>query len=65
MRIVRITGTRQCELADTHRILEVIRRARALVDQMITYTFPMSRVEEAFALQMAGQCGKILLRPWE
>jgi L-iditol 2-dehydrogenase len=52
-------------LADTPRIMEVIRRSCALLDQMITHTFPMSRVEEAFALQMAGQCGKILLRPWE
>lgn len=50
---------------DAPRILEVIRRSRALLDRLITHTFPMSRVAEAFDLQSTGDCGKVLLDPWK
>lgn len=49
---------------DAPRILEVIRRSRPLLDRVITHTFPMSRVAEAFDLQRTGECGKVLLDPW-
>lgn len=51
-------------LADTPRIMDAIRRARPLLDQMITHTFPLHRVQEAFDLQLTGQCGKVILQPW-
>ncbi len=51
--------------ADTPRVMQVIRKAGALLDKFITHSFPMSRVAEAFELQMTGECGKILLRPWD
>lgn len=49
--------------ADTARIMQVIRQSRTLLDKLITHTFPMSRVQEAFELQMTGQCGKVVLHP--
>ena len=51
--------------ADTPCVLQVIRKAGPLLDKFITHEFPMSRVAEAFELQMTGECGKVLLRPWE
>ena len=52
-------------LQDTHPFLKMIREAGDLVDRQITHTFPMSRAQEAWELQLTGNCGKILLKPWE
>ncbi|MBV9864569.1 MAG: zinc-binding dehydrogenase [Abitibacteriaceae bacterium] len=51
-------------LADTPRIMQVIRTSRDLLDKLMTHTFPLSRVQEAFELQLTGQCGKVMLQPW-
>jgi hypothetical protein len=32
---------------------------------LITHRFPMSRVREAWELQLTGECGKVVLHPWE
>jgi L-iditol 2-dehydrogenase len=50
---------------DALRIMEVIRASAALLDRQITHIFPMSRVQQAFELQLTGNSGKVLLRPWE
>ncbi len=52
-------------LTEAGRIMEVIRRSRSLLDLFITHTFPMSEVKQAFELQRTGNCGKVLLHPWE
>jgi L-iditol 2-dehydrogenase len=57
-------GSWHFNLADAPRLLQVIRRCRPLLDRLITHTFPMSRVADAFELQLAGECGKVLLDPW-
>jgi len=51
-------------LADGPRIMDVIRRSRSLLDGFITHRFPMSRAEDAWKLQVTGECGKVLLDPW-
>jgi L-iditol 2-dehydrogenase len=50
---------------DAPRIMQVIRSSQSSIDRLITHTFPMSRVKEAWELQLSGQCGKVLLNPWE
>jgi L-iditol 2-dehydrogenase len=35
------------------------------LDKLITHTFAMSKVQEAFELQLSGECGKVVLHPWE
>lgn len=35
------------------------------LDRLITHILPMSRVQEAFELQVSGRCGKVVLKPWE
>ena len=52
-------------LADAHRMMQVIRGSRDLLDRQITHTFPLDRVAEAWDLQLTGQSGKVLLQPWE
>ena len=50
---------------DTQAMLQTIRQSRAMLDQVITHTFPMREVKQAWELQMTGACGKIILHPWE
>ena len=47
------------------RMMKVIEGSGGPIDKMITHSFPFSEVQEAWELQLTGQCGKVLLRPWE
>ncbi len=61
---VTIHGAWHFGLADADRIMRVIAGSGPRLDQMITHLLPMARAQGAFELQLAGQCGKILLYPW-
>lgn len=61
---LRLHGAWHYNLADTPRLMQVIRASGALLERLITHTFPMSRTQEAFELQMTGNCGKVILDPW-
>ena len=52
-------------LGDAPKIMQTIQRHGDLLDKLITHTFPMSRVRDAFELQLTGECGKVMLHPWE
>jgi len=58
-------GVWHWNLRDTPRMMQTIAAAGAMLDKAITHTFPMSRVAEAWELQMTHQCGKVLLYPWK
>jgi L-iditol 2-dehydrogenase len=62
---LRLHGAWHWNLSDAPRMFETIRRAGKLVDKVITHGFPMSRVKEAWELQLTGECGKVMLYPWE
>jgi L-iditol 2-dehydrogenase len=51
-------------LGDIPRLMTVIQSQAGALDQLITHRFPLERVAEAFELQLSGQCGKVLLKPW-
>ena len=34
-----------------------------LIDRLITHTFSLEKVEDAWNLQLSGDCGKVLLFP--
>jgi L-iditol 2-dehydrogenase len=52
-------------LRDGVRMLAIIRRAAPLLDRMITHRFPLDDVGEAWEVQLDGNCGKVLLHPWD
>jgi L-iditol 2-dehydrogenase len=58
-------GAWHYNVGDVPRLMQVIRDSGELLDKQITHTFPMSHVQEAFELQLTGECGKVLLYPWE
>jgi len=59
-----VHGIWHWNLADTPRMMHTIRAMKPLLDKMITHRFPLSRVQDAWELQMTGNCGKVLLYPW-
>ena len=56
-------GAWHWNLTDSAVIMKTIQRSADLIDKLITHTFPLSQVENAFKLQITGQCGKVLLHP--
>ncbi len=59
-----LQGSWHWNLCDAPRMLKLIKESAPLLEQLITHSFPMDRVKEAFELQAAGACGKVILRPW-
>lgn len=59
-----VHGIWHWNLADAPRMMQTIRAMGHLLDKMITHRFPLSRVQDAWELQLTGNCGKVLLYPW-
>ena len=59
-----LNGVWHWNRGDAARIMQVLAKSAPLLDKFVTHTFPMSRVEDAWKLQLTGNCGKILLYPW-
>jgi L-iditol 2-dehydrogenase len=49
---------------DASEMFEVIRSFRTSLDAIITHSFSLEQVEEAFRAQLSGECGKVLLFPF-
>lgn len=62
---ISLHGSWHYNLADTPRVMEAIARSADQLDQLITHRYPMSRVQEAWELQVTGECGKVVLDPWQ
>jgi L-iditol 2-dehydrogenase len=60
-----LQGAWHWNLNDSARIMQVIGACGISIDQMVTHTFPLTRVQDAWELQLTGQCGKVMLDPWE
>ena len=58
-------GTRHYNLADTPAMLRMITQVKEQLDTFITHTFPMSQIQDAWALQGTHDCGKVVLDAWE
>jgi L-iditol 2-dehydrogenase len=58
-----LLGSWHYNLHDFPEVMEVI-QSSPLVDRLISHTFPMSRIQEAFELSASHQAAKIILDPW-
>jgi L-iditol 2-dehydrogenase len=58
-------GAWHYNLGDVPRLMQVVRDSTQLLDRMITHTFPLSEMQAAWELQLTGNCGKVILKPWE
>jgi L-iditol 2-dehydrogenase len=59
-----LQGIWHWNLRDTPRMMQMILACGKQLDRLITHVLPMSRVQEAWELQLTGQCGKVVLHPW-
>jgi L-iditol 2-dehydrogenase len=60
-----ISGSWHWNLNDTKKMMGTIENTKNLIDKLVTHRFPLSEAEDAFKLQISGNCGKVLLYPWE
>jgi threonine dehydrogenase-like Zn-dependent dehydrogenase len=60
-----VHGCWHFRMGDMPRLMQVIQRSGPAIERLITHRFPMDRIAAAFELQTTGQCGKVLLKPWE
>ncbi len=58
-----LIGAWHYNLNDIAKVLQVIQNS-PLIDLLVSHTFPMSRIQEAFELQASGECAKVILDPW-
>ena len=60
-----LRGIWHWNLSDSHLMMKMIAESEAQLNLQITHTFPLSRVRDAWELQISKECGKIILHPWE
>lgn len=58
---VTLLGSWHYNLGSASRLLRQIRDIPAQLDRLITHTFPLDAVQQAWETQVAGDCGKVLL----
>jgi len=51
-------------MADTIQMMDIIADLGPELDKLISHTFPMERIQEAWAMQLSGQSAKVILKPW-
>ncbi|MCY3575621.1 MAG: zinc-binding dehydrogenase [Chloroflexi bacterium] len=62
---LRLLGSWHYNLADAPRLLRMIGDVGAQLDKLITHRFGIMDIQSAWETQLSGQCGKVILRPWE
>jgi L-iditol 2-dehydrogenase len=60
-----VHGAWHYKLQDAPRLMKVIQASSPALDKFITHKFPMSQIQQAWELQCAGNCGKVVVHPWE
>ncbi len=58
-------GVWHYNLNDVPALFDVAIKCADKLDQLITHTFPLANVIDAWELQLSRQCGKVILHPWK
>lgn len=58
-------GSWHWNLKDANKMMDTIANNINLITKLVTHKFALTEAEDAFKLQMSGDCGKVLLHPWE
>ena len=60
-----LVGSWHFNMADTPRMMAMISELGAQLDKLITHRFAIDDIQRAWETQLSGQCGKVILQPWE
>jgi len=60
-----LIGTWHYNMADTIRMMAMIAEIGPELDKLISHTFPIDRIQDAWATQLSGESAKVILKPWE
>lgn len=60
-----LVGSWHYNLRHMSGIWQVVRANGTALDRLISHSFPMTQVQQAFELQTTGECAKVLLNPWD
>lgn len=60
-----LMGSWHYSLKDTPRMMRMIGELESELNKLISHTFPMEQIQDAWELQASGQCAKVILHPWE
>lgn len=60
-----LAGSWHFNLADSPRLMSMIGEISGQLDKLITHRFPLGDIQTAWETQLTGQCGKVILQPWE
>ena len=60
-----VYGAWHYNLHDAQKLIHLIGEIPDQLNKQITHRFPMNKIQEAWELQCSGQCGKVILHPWE
>ena len=60
-----LQGIWHWNLRHSHKMMKMIRDVKPELDKLITHTFPMASVQKAWELQLTGECGKVILHPFD
>jgi len=58
-------GSWHYNLADTPKIMQMIRDLGPELDNLISHRFPLGEIQQAWETQVSGQCAKVILKPWD
>ncbi len=62
---LKLIGSWHFNLADTPRMMTMIGEVGDQLDKLITHQFSIDDIQNAWETQLSGQCGKVILKPWE
>jgi threonine dehydrogenase-like Zn-dependent dehydrogenase len=62
---VTILGSLDINRGDAERLMTMIRAIPEQIDRFITHRYPLRDITDAFERQIARECGKVILYPWD
>lgn len=62
---LKLIGSWHFNMADSPRMMGMISEIGDQLDKLITHKFAINDIQSAWETQLSGQCGKVLLQPWE
>jgi L-iditol 2-dehydrogenase len=59
-----LIGSWHYNMADTPKMMRMIADMGDTLDELISHTFPLDQIQQAWETQVSGNCAKVILKPW-